>query len=143
MIRLAAREAGFSLLEVLIAMLILSIGSASLLALFAAGASTHRKSIDRTHAALLAERVFSEVRAAYTVGMEAEAVLEALAGRIPEDIDGYRHEIFLAHPLNPDWAEDELFARVTVRWRESGQDRAEAFQTVVLPRFRPGRSGGH
>jgi len=132
-----SRSSGFSLLEVLIAMLILSVGAASLIALFAAGAATHRKSVDRTHAALLAERVFSEARAAYRTGMEAAEVLEALKQRLPEESDGYRHELFLAHPLNDDWAEDELFARVTIRWLESGQDRTESFQTVLLPRFRP------
>ena len=65
MTRACARKfpaAGFSLLEVLVAMFILSIGAASVLALYAAAARTHRRSVDRTHAALIAERVFAEIQ---------------------------------------------------------------------------------
>ncbi len=129
---------GFSLIEVLIAMLILSVGAASILALFAAAASTHRRSVDRTHAALVAERVFSEARAAYRFGKTAEEVLAELKTRLPEEIGGYRHEVLLFHPEGPEWAETELVARVTVRWRESGADRAESFATILLPRYRVG-----
>ena len=58
----AARSSGFSLIEVLLAMFILSIGAASVLSFFAAAASTHKRSVDRTHAALIAEAptAFSE-----------------------------------------------------------------------------------
>jgi prepilin-type N-terminal cleavage/methylation domain-containing protein len=133
-----AIRGGFSLIEVLIAMLILSVGAASILALFAAAASTHRRSVDRTHAALVAERVISEARAAYDFGKTAEEVLAELKTRVPEEIEGYRHDIYLVHPDGPEWAETELFARVTVRWRESGQERSESFNTVLLPKYHPG-----
>ena len=136
-----ARGGGFSLLEVLIAMLILSIGSASLLSLFAAAASTHRKAVDRTHAALVAERVLAEVRHLYVPGRQPQAIIEELVKRLPEEIDGYRHETRAFHPKGEAWSEAELFAMVTVRWRESGLERAETFQMLLLPRHDLGRLG--
>jgi prepilin-type N-terminal cleavage/methylation domain-containing protein len=134
-----SRAGGFSLLEVLIAMLILSVGAASVLSLFAAAASTHRRAVDRTHAALVAERVLAEVRHLYVPGRTPQAIVEELPKRLPEEIDGYRHETVAFHPKGDSWSEAELFAMVTVRWRESGLERAETFQTILLPRHDLGR----
>lgn len=135
------RSAGFSLLEVLIALFILSVGAASVLALFAAGASTHKRSVDRTNAAILAERVFSEARAAYEEGDDPAEVLEKLKKRLPEEIDGYHQELSLHHPEVPGWGDSELYARVTIRWRQSDGDRTQEFHTILLPRFMAGEGG--
>ena len=134
----ASRRGGFSLLEVLIAMLILSVGAASVLALFAAGAATHRRSVDRTQAALIADRVFSEARAAYHYGATAEEVHAAVKAALPERFGDYGYDLLIFHPEGEDWAESELFARVTVRWRETGAERTESFHTIVLPSYRIG-----
>lgn len=133
-----ARRSGFSLLEVLIAMLVLSVGAASILSLFAAAASTHRRAVDRTHAALVAERVLSEVRTLYTADSTPDEILGELKKKLPESFGGYRYEVQLLHPQGEEWAESELFARVIVRWRQSGADRSENFQTILLPRIRLG-----
>lgn len=132
------RSAGFSLLEILIAMAVLSLGAASILALFAAAASTHRRAVDRTHAALMAERVFSEARMLYTPGKLVEDLERELAVSFPPDAGAYTYEALFFHPTEPGWTEDELVLGVTVRWRQSGAARAERFQTVLLPRVRLG-----
>ena len=132
------RRSGFSLLEVLIAMLILSVGAASILSLFAAAAATHRKSVDRTRAALVAERVLGELKGLYTPGREPDEILAELGKRLPGPIGDYAYEAMLFHPEGDRWAESELFARVLVRWRESGSERAEAFHSILLPRYRLG-----
>jgi prepilin-type N-terminal cleavage/methylation domain-containing protein len=133
-----SRRAGFSLIEVLIAMLVLSVGAASILSLFAAAASTHRRAVDRTHAALVAERVLSAVRARYTPGSTSDEILDRLRKELPENLGGYHYDVQLVHPQGKEWKESELFARVTVRWRQSGAERAESFQTILLPRHRLG-----
>jgi prepilin-type N-terminal cleavage/methylation domain-containing protein len=146
--RLTARRAGFSLLEVLIAMFVLSIGAASVLALFAAAASTHRRALDRTHAALVAERILAEIQGRYTPGKSAEELREELVKELPAQVGDYAWEAFVFHPAGEssprrgrdesdrraEWEEQELFARVLVRWKQSGQARAMTFQTVLLPR---------
>jgi hypothetical protein len=119
-------------------MLVLSVGAASILALFAAAAATHRRSVDRTRAALVAERVLAELKALYTPGKEPDEVLADLRKRLPETIGDYRYEATAFHPEGDGWAESELFARVLVRWRESGSERAESFHSILLPRYRLG-----
>lgn len=147
----AGRTSGFSLIEVLVAMFVLSIGAASVLSFFAAAASTHKRSVDRTHAALVAERVFSEVQGRYLVGKTAEDLTEEIEKELPEFWGSYRAEVFCFHPAsgqgrrklgaeNPDaedaveWQEQELFVRVIIRWRQKVNSRSETFHTLMLPR---------
>ncbi len=127
---------GFSLIEVLIAMVILGLGAASLVALFAAGSSIHKRSVDRTRAALVAERVFSDAGLVYTQGVSPGAVVGKLRQRLPEEIDGYRHEILAFHPEGDEWSDQELYVQVEIRWKRSGRARAETFATILLPRAR-------
>ncbi len=127
---------GFSLNEVLIAMVILGLGAASLVALFAAGSSTHKRSEDRTRAALVAERVFSEVGLVYIPGTSPDDVIGKLRQRLPEEIDGYRHEVFAFHPDGDEWSDQELYVQAEIRWKRSGRARAETFATILLPRAR-------
>jgi len=164
-------------MEVLVAMFVLSIGAASVLALFAAAASTHKRSVDRTHAALLAERIFSEVSGRYEPGMHAEELQEIVEDEVPGmwDPDGdqddaelgsYRWELYLFHPgkrskfsvktrrgsrarddgKEGGWSEDELFARVIIRWKQKAHARSETYHTILLPRNiaggEPARSSG-
>jgi len=136
--RRGAEPWGFSLIEVLIAMLVLSLGAASILSLFAAGASTHRRAMDRMNSALVAEEVFAAVQALYTAERTPDAILDELKKRLPEEISGYQHEETIYHPGGEGWAEHELYVKVALRWVQGGSDRVEAFHTVLLPRHVPG-----
>lgn len=128
------RAAGFSLLEVLIAMVVFAVGAGSLIALFAAGSSTHKRSVDRTRAALVAERVIAEAQFLYTSGTKPEELTERLPSRLPEEIDGYRHVVTAFHPGGEEWSPLELYLQVEIRWKRSGKARAETFATILLPR---------
>lgn len=155
------RAAGFSLLEILIAMMILAIGAASVLSLFAAAASTHRRALDRTQAALIAERVLAEARARYAGDQTASSLSAELRRDLPERFGEYGWDVFLWRPAtgrgdggegDAEWDPDELLVRVSVSWRRSGRGRAESFWTILLPgrgegdgrsrRRDPRRSGG-
>jgi len=94
------RRAGFSLLEVLVAMVILTIGATSLIALFAAAAATHKRSVDRTKAAMIAEVILSEVKARYTPGSDLEELEASLHSGLDETIDGYRWSVLLVRPAD-------------------------------------------
>ncbi len=130
------KRRGFSLIEVLIAMVILGLGAGSLIALFAAGSSTHKRSVDRTRSALVAERVLSEAGLVYTQGVSPRDVVEKLRLRLPEEIDGYRHKVVAFHPEGDEWSDQELYVQVEIRWKRSGRARAETFATILLPRAR-------
>ena len=129
-------------------MFILSVGAASVLALFAAAASTHKRSVDRTHAALLAERIFSEVQGRYEFGMPAKELRQDVELEVSEVWGNYTWELYLFHPGQTsrfarqeegdegagEWTENELFARVIVRWKQKTQARSESFHSILLPR---------
>ena len=84
----AARRSGLSLVEVLVAMLILTIGATSLLALFASASSTHKRAVDRTHAALVAEQILSMVQSRYKADVDLGDLTRALQDELPTKIDG-------------------------------------------------------
>ena len=147
----SGRSSGFSLIEVLIAMFILSIGAASVLSFYAAAASTHKRSIDRTHAALVAERVFSEVQGRYQIGKRDEELMKELTKELPELWGGYTAEIYCFHPAEGqgqrklggreedagsgvEWIDQELFVRVIIRWKHKTSSRSETFHKLMLPR---------
>ena len=143
----SGRSSGFSLIEVLIAMFILSIGAASVLSFYAAAASTHKRSIDRTHAALVAERVFSEVQGRYEIGKTAEELMEELdkagmprsledyqqeSGReLPNLWGGYSAEVYCFHPadgrVRRKPGEDNAGGGAGVDWQEE-----ELFVRVII-----------
>ena len=144
---------GFSLLEVLIALFILSVGAASVLSLFAAAASTHKRSIDRTQAALLAERLFSEVQVRYGPGDRADELRKEVEEEVPAEHGSYTWDVWMYHPArgsgrglsrssrggaSPAWHEDELYVRVIIYWKQKAEARSETFHAILLP----GNEGG-
>ncbi len=92
------RARGFSLVEVLVAMAIFTVGATSILALFAAAAATHKRSVDRTRAAMVAEGIVAEVQARYWPGEDLEELEGSVLRELPEKIDGYTWTIFLERP---------------------------------------------
>ncbi len=61
--QVANPQSAFTLIEILLAIGILAIGTSTVLFLFTMGARSHRRAVDRTRAALLADAVFNQVQA--------------------------------------------------------------------------------
>ncbi len=122
-------------------MAILSIGATSLIALFAAASSAHKRAIDRTHAALVAEELFSEVQSRYRAGADLKDLLKNMKEGLPEQIDGYYWQITLHQPGagkkkndEQEWGEHELLVRAVIRWSRAAEAREEEYITILLPR---------
>lgn len=128
---------GFTLLEVLISIAILVLGIAAILPLFAVGTQSHKRAMDQTHASLIAPRI-------------AAMIQENLTDIKPGDLRDaefveygreYRYDATftrLAASSSGDPLGDAAFLlTVTVKWKESGEDRRETFETVVLRKVRP------
>lgn len=145
----AARRSGLSLVEVLVAMLILTIGATSLLALFASASSTHKRAVDRTHAALVAEQILSMVQSRYKADVDLGDLTRALQDELPTKIDGYFWDVAVYRPgegsaaekdaddeegATTRWMEDELIVRVAVKSSEAAESREEVYTTILLPR---------
>ncbi len=141
------RSRGMTLIEVLVAMLILSIGATSLIALFASASATHKRAVDRTHAALVAEEIFSELQMRWVADVELKDLLADLRKSLPERIDDYYWEVTLHRPADSvgagarlgagdaaTWDPDELVARVTIKWSRAAESHEEVYSTILLPR---------
>lgn len=130
------RTRGFSLLEVVVALAILSLGITSAISLFAAATAAHRRAIHRTHAANLAEWAFADIESALTSGADPNVLaenppLEAIA----RDWPGYTIEVEF-RPVAGASGEDEILVEVLVGWLNRGREDRLEFQQIVTRRTR-------
>lgn len=147
----AARTGGFSLLEVLVAVGIVTVGITAVLALFAAGVDVHKRAVDQTNAALAVQSLASELEARYTVAQVDAWVAQAgkkskrkvrpsdflkdVDERKPVEIPGfpgYRYSVEYT-ALDPEG--NAVLARFKVFWRQGGALAvAEEMPVVLLKR---------
>ena len=149
-VRIRPRVAGMSLIEVLVAILIFSVGATSLVALYAAASATHKRGVDRTHTALIAEEIFSEVQARYVGQADPALIVQDLGRDLPERIEGYSWSLILHRPgarigngskgsllgeeNDGPWSSEELVVRVAVKWGEGSIESGDVYSTILLPR---------
>ena len=119
---------GFTLVELLIAVALLSTAMMGIMAVFAAAANSHRAGVDGTEAAIIASSVVAEAR---TVFREAGMLTPAEGLKWPGR-PRYSYDIEYV-PL--DKAGDELLMRVVVRWSVRGRGSSRAFDTILLRRM--------
>ena len=121
---------GFTLLEVVVALAILTMGITSAMGLFTAATAAHKRAIDRTHAAAIAEHVFADVESALERGVSPEELLlEPPLGEIQKNWPGYQVELTFFQFASG--GEDEIILEVRVYWRFRGQEREEAFRQII------------
>jgi prepilin-type N-terminal cleavage/methylation domain-containing protein len=143
--------AGFSLLEVLVALGIVTVGVTAVLALFASGVDVHKQAVDQSNAALAAQSLASELEAKYTTvridawkqkqrrkgkkGVHDQDYLKNISQRKPVDIPGfpgYRYSVKYT-ALDPDG--NAVLARLTIFWRKGGgRAVTETIPLVLLKR---------
>ena len=140
---------GFTLLEVLIAIVILVLAVSAIIPLFAVGSTSHKRGMDQAQVAWLAPRIAARLQ-------------ERLYDANPKDIRGYVRELEdgslliddLNQKLDPKESGDYVFQakfaplasgaqsdpasnaafllRVEVHYREFGAQLIDAYETVVL-----------
>ncbi len=130
---------GFTLLEVVIALGILTVGIGSALALFTAATAAHKRAVDRVHVASIAEQAFADIESALNLGAKPEDLLEAPPFEsIKENWPGYQVSLkFLV--LDTPAIEDELLVLLEVSWvgvasglRDRPRGRIWEFQQIVF-----------
>ena len=128
------RVGGFSLIEVLVALAILSLGITSAIALFAAATAAHRTAIYRSQAADLAEWALADIESALLLGADPEElVANPPTEAIARDWPGYRVEVSI-RPAAGTQGEDEALVGVSVVWSTRGRDQRLEFQQIVARR---------
>jgi prepilin-type N-terminal cleavage/methylation domain-containing protein len=142
---------GFSLLEVLIAIVILALAVSAIIPLFAVGSASHKRGMDQAQVAWLAPRIAARLQ-------------ERLYDANPKDVRGFVRELEdgslliddLTSKLDPKETGDYVFEakytpltagaqdpmagvafvlRVEVHYRELGANLIDAYETVVLRRL--------
>ncbi len=140
-------------------MAILAVGLTAVIGLFTLATATHKRAIDQTTAALVAETVMADVRGSLTLGFDVAALpllsaVDPQAGGAPTTrvlkrdgsltgYPGYAFDAYLTPVGTADAARADTFLlEVHVRWKASGRDRGATYQTVVSRRVAVRDLGG-
>ncbi|MHC4779322.1 MAG: type IV pilus modification PilV family protein [Planctomycetota bacterium] len=147
----ASSVSGFSLLEVLVALGIVTVGITAVLALFASGVDVHKQAVDQSNAALAAQSLASELEAKYTLAQidawkrrqarkgkkkaDERDYLRDISDQKPAEVPGfpgYRYGVRYT-PMDEDG--NAVLARITIFWRKGGgRAVTEVIPLVLLKR---------
>ncbi len=157
------RQSGFTLLEVVVALGILTVGVSAAISLFAAGTASHRRAVDRIRAIEVSEVVLASLEGAFRDGatvtdlvnnppwdllaerwpgisvevrygtISKQQVRDKLLVNVRQGSDGERDVSYRS--ISSDDYIDELLVEIHVRWISRGQDSEEVFRQIV-PRMR-------
>lgn len=129
-----ARNQGFSLLEVVVALGVLTLGIASAISLYAAATAAHKRALNRMHAAAMAEYAFADLESALARGADPLALQETPPFEaLRRDFPGYDLELQF---LVPETGGDLLLAELTIHWMQRGQPHAELFRQFIAREVR-------
>ena len=117
------RRSGFTLVELLVAVFIFSVGIVGVLALFTGAARAGRRAQEETEAALVASSVASELRS------EVEAGRKIVAAVDHPHFPRYKYSV---SSTQLDKAGREFYVEITVTWMRAGKLREEKFSTIIL-----------
>lgn len=130
----ARHEHGFTLIEMLAAMMILAFGLTTLLGVFSSGLATEQNAEILRDASRLATTVRESI--------EEQGLLGDVGAAVPDPIRDRRDPAFPGLAYDVDFeavgedASAEVFVTVTVRWLRGGAGVAETLR-FPLPRGRP------
>lgn len=129
-------QAGFTLVEMMVALGILVMGMTSLIGLFTAAVSTRYSAELRSRAAAVAEEVLRDIQEdvlARDDGLEPE--IPSLGPQPVEGMPSMRYRVdFIIDPEQPDL----VMAEVRIGWSEQGAQLEQVFRRI-LPREQPFR----
>ena len=120
-------ESGFTLVEILVALFVMLVGLSSAFALFAAATAMHKRALDQSTSAVMAESILSEVESKLTSGIQISQITRMNA-EFPT-YDGYRYDLELV-PMDDN--EDEIYVKLTIRYLKQGRDRSQHFSTIMI-----------
>lgn len=123
---------GFTLVEVMVALGVLAVGIGGVLAMFAAAASTHRRALNETITAIIADSVLAEQRARFNRNRWSEPMPLA-----KEPAAGYDLYSYSVHPTTlarePETGRTvHLYLEIEVHYQRRGRGRSKVFRTVLF-----------
>ena len=124
-------SAGFSLLEVILALGILAVGITTAIGLFTAATAAHKRAVDRVHIAAIAEQAYADVESALARGASPEEI-EATPPfhEITRNFPGYQVTP-LFYEMDGSSSSDEILLELRIGWIYRGRSRQEVFQQII------------
>jgi prepilin-type N-terminal cleavage/methylation domain-containing protein len=151
-----ARNRGFTLIEILMALTIMLVGVVGIYAVFSVGLVNHKRAVDYTTAANLAASVFEDIAANYEVwyadrnGNGIPDLAEdsnnngipdwfelGADGRPRYPIPYRRGYLYSVNYERNHEVPQALLVTVRVYWQQAGEDRAEIFQRSIFIKHLP------
>lgn len=125
------REAGFSLLEVIVALGILSVGIAAAVSLFTAGTAAHSRAVDRLKSIEISESIFAAVEGALRDGADLDDirsgdVITEILSRWP----GVTVDLSFSTVPKPEFV-DAVVVRMRIKRTSRGQQVEESFEQII------------
>jgi prepilin-type N-terminal cleavage/methylation domain-containing protein len=123
------KRAGFTLLEIMVALGVMAVGISSVFALFAAATALHNRAVDEMNAALMADTVFGNIEARlFTAMTPVPAFINGSVTSFPK----HRYAVRLVPVDNTDWnIANEFFVECQITWNVKGKKRIEKFHTIL------------
>lgn len=113
-------EAGFTLVELMVAIGVLVVGMAGVIAIYWSAARTAREARDRTNAAIIAEGVAAEL---------AAGTLRLPLTRSPDPNNPRYERTITARPIDP--AGQHRLVEIKISWRtRGGRERGVTYRTI-------------
>jgi len=149
------RDRGMTLLEVLIAIVVLVLAVSTILPLFAVGSASHKRGMDQAQLAWLAPRVAALLQdrlvetppdtvLGYVREMEDGSLLidDAGAGKMKDDGGAAYRFTATFQPATMGGMRDAIgptcyLLKVELSTKEGGEERIETYETVVLKKLPP------
>lgn len=120
------RSNGFTLLEVLIALLILVFGLVSIFSLFGIGAQSHYRGVNDVIIASGAATILAEIRSEFISGHPLQDVQDQTHPALPSN---FKYDVAF-QPLS-DPVAGETLVTITIKWPSERGLESEKFQTVL------------
>jgi prepilin-type N-terminal cleavage/methylation domain-containing protein len=124
-------DRGFTLLEIVMALVVFAISITSILAMFTLAAASHRRGVEQTQARLIARRVFAEVQAKHVGPVAPKDIAGA---RFPDYGGAYTYDVAFKAVAN-----SQAYHVIVVVYLPSDTHKqtTERFEAVLLRRNAP------
>jgi prepilin-type N-terminal cleavage/methylation domain-containing protein len=122
------RQRGFTLVEILAALMVLSFGATALLVAIGAGIATQREADLKVQASEIVSIIEADIRNRWFAGEQTGAVLQ---DQMKVPLPGRRGITYsVRFTRNPEFP-DEYLAAIEINWLDAGEQRGERYVRLV------------